>query len=263
VAGTPSGAADLCTLRPVLIEDFNDLSVDANKIGPARWTSHTPWAGDFGEAVFLDPGPDGPFKVDNGILSITAKRDANGRWTSGLLAAADRTGAGSGTRYGYFEARMKLPPGPGLWPAFWLTTLKPIEPTDPNGSVELDVIEYYGRFPGAYNIATHGWYKEAGKTWGKIHTENVESGSLVNDFHTYGVDISPLAINFFLDRRIVWTQPTPKELTRPMYPLINLALGGGWPIDGAPDPSVLLVDYVHVFGRGAGPPEGCTPGPLL
>jgi hypothetical protein len=78
-----------------------------------------------------------------------------------------------------------------------------------------------------------------------------------------GGAIATLAINFFLDRRIVWTQPTPKELTRPMYPLINLALGGGWPIDGAPDPSVLLVDYVHVFGRGAGPPEGCTPGPLL
>jgi hypothetical protein len=47
-----------------------------------------------------------------------------------------------------------------------------------------------------------------------------------------------------------------------MYPLVNLALGSGYPIDKTPDPSTLLVDYVHVYGRDAGPPEGCPPGLL-
>jgi beta-glucanase (GH16 family) len=251
-----------CDLRPVMIENFDSESFASSKIGPARWTAHTPWGGDFGDARFLDPGPSGPFKVKDGILSITAAKDHEGRWTSGLLAAADASGAGSGTRYGYFEARMKMPPGPGLWPAFWLAALKPTNLTE--GNVEIDVIEYYGQFPSSYQAVVHVWYKEQPtKTRGKNQRIDFPDGALIADFHTFGVDISPQAIVFFLDGKKIWSQPTPPELDGPLYPLVNLALGGGWPIDRAPNPSTLLVDYVHVFARDAGPPEGCPPGPPL
>jgi beta-glucanase (GH16 family) len=248
-----------CELRPVMIENFDVESFASTRIGPARWTAHTPWSGDFGEARFLDPGPTGPFKVSDGILSITASKDREGRWTSGLLAAADASGAGAGTRYGYFEARMKMPPGPGTWPAFWLAALKPATVAD--GNVEIDVIEYYGQFTSAYQAVVHVWYKDQTKTRGKNQRIDFPDGALVNDYHTFGVDISPLAIVFFLDGKRVWSQPTPPELDGPLYPLVNLALGGGWPIDKVPNPSTLLVDYVHVYGRDAGPPEGCPPGP--
>jgi beta-glucanase (GH16 family) len=248
-----------CDLRPVMIENFDSESFAASRIGPARWTAHTPWGGDFGDARFLDPGPNGPFKVKDGILSITAAKDREGRWTSGLLAAADASGAGTGTRYGYFEARMKMPAGPGLWPAFWLAALKPTTITD--GNVEIDVIEYYGQFTAAYQAVVHVWYKDQTKTRGKNQRIDFPDGALIADFHTFGVDISPQAIVFFLDGKKVWSQPTPPELDGPLYPLVNLALGGGWPIDQAPSPSTLLIDYVHVFGRDAGPPEGCPPGP--
>lgn len=256
-----SAAPASCGLRPVFMEEFNDLSVSPSRIGPARWTAHTPWNGDFGDARFLDPGPDGPFKVSDGVLSITAKKDANGRWTSGLLAAADASGAGAGARYGYFETRMKLPPGPGLWPAFWLHSLKPAAGSD--GDVELDVIEYYGAFTDIYHAVTHVWYHDSSRSRGQEMRVAVPAGSLVNAFHTYGVDISPQALTYFLDGVAVWTDTTPVELNTPMYPLINLALGGGGglPIDQTPNPSVLLVDYVHVYGRDAGPPVGCQPGP--
>ena len=142
-----------CAMTAVLIEDFDELSVAPNRIGPARWTAHTPWSGDFGDAVFIDPGLDGPFKVRDGLLEIRASKDASGRWTSGLLAAADASGAGTGTRYGYFEARMRMPPGPGTWPAFWLAALKPVEESE--GNVEIDVIEYYGQFTSSYRSTVH------------------------------------------------------------------------------------------------------------
>ncbi|MEY9985982.1 MULTISPECIES: glycoside hydrolase family 16 protein [Bradyrhizobium] len=249
-----------CELHPVLLEDFNDLSVSATRLGAARWTAHTPWSGDFGDAAFANPGPRGPFKVEDGVLTITASKDRNGKWTSGLLAAADASGAGTGTRYGYFEARMKMPPGPGTWPAFWLAALKPATVTE--GNVELDVIEYYGQFTSAYQAATHIWYKQQPqKTRGEGQKVTVPNDALVQDFHTFGVDISPQAIVFFFDRTPVWSQPTPPELDGPLYPLVNLALGGGWPIDQTPNPSTLLVDYVHVYGRGPGPAEGCPPAP--
>jgi beta-glucanase (GH16 family) len=258
-------ASGSCEFRPVLIEDFNEdtapnrriESFSAKRLGPARWTTHTPWNGDFGDAIFLDPEPERPFKIRDGILSITAFKDQQGRWFSGLLAAADYTGAGTGTRYGYFEARMKMPPGPGTWPAFWLGALMPVQSTE--AKLEVDVIEYYGHITGAYAANLHVW--KDGKDRGAGAKIEVPDGSLVADFHTYGVDISPKAIVFFHDGKQVWSQPTPPEHIGPLYPIINLALGSGFPIDKTQNPSTLLVDYVHVYGRDAGPPEGCPPGP--
>jgi Glycosyl hydrolases family 16 len=264
VAQTPNPS---CALRPVLMENFDEETapnrrietIASERIGPARWTAHTPWNGDFGDARFTDPLPQGgPFKISGGILSITASKDGEGHWSSGLIAAADAAGAGFGTRYGYFEARMKLPPGPGTWPAFWLAALRPAGSAD--GNVEIDVIEYYGQFTASYRSAIHVWYKDNSKTRGKDQEIKVPDRALVQDFHTYGVDISPQAIVIFLDGKQVWSQPTPVELDGPMYPLVNLALGSGWPIDKTPNPSTLLVDYVHVYGRDPGPPEGCPPG---
>lgn len=260
-------SSNSCELRPVMLENFDEEtapnrrieSISSIRIGPARWTAHTPWGGDFGDASFMDPGPGGPFKIKDGILSITASKNQQGRWTSGLIAAADARGVGTGTRYGYFEARMKMPPGPGTWPAFWLAALKPADQRD--GNVEIDVIEYYGQFTSAYQAVVHVWYKDAAKNRGNNQKIDVPDGSLVEDFHTFGVDISPQAIVFFRDGKRVWSQPTPPELDGPLYPLVNLALGSGWPIDRTPNPSTLLVDYVHVYGRDAGPPEGCPAGP--
>jgi beta-glucanase (GH16 family) len=265
-AQQPAATSSSCELRPVLIEDFNEETapnkrietINSSRIGPARWTAHTPWNGDFGDAIFWDPVPNGPFSMKDGILSITASKNSEGRWMSGLIAAADRTGAGFGTRYGYFEARMKMPPGPGTWPAFWLMSLKPADQLD--HKIEIDVVEYYGKFTSSYQAVTHVWQKDASKNRGSMEKFSVPDGSLVQDFHTYGVDISPKQMVFFLDRKPVWTQPTPPELDSPLYPLVNLALGSGYPTDQTPNPSTLLVDYVHVYGRDAGPPEGCPPG---
>jgi beta-glucanase (GH16 family) len=258
-AGNAADQSATCDLKPVMLEEFDTQSIAVDRVGPARWTAHTPWSGDFGDAQFTNPGPDGPFSVRDGLLSITASKDASGKWRSGLIAAADATGAGVGARYGYFEVRMKMPPGPGTWPAFWLIPLRPADAMD--GKVEIDVIEYYGHAPTEYHSVVHVWFRDEGKNRGDGHITAVPNTSLVEDFHTYGVDISPQELTFFLDGKPVWKYPAPPELDSAMYPLVNLALGSGWPIDKTPDPSTLLVDYVHVYARGAGPPEGCPAGP--
>jgi hypothetical protein len=254
--GATSGA---CALTPIMMENFDALSINSSRIGPARWIAHTPWAGDFGDARFADSGTGGPFRlVPGGGLVITASKDGSGRWTSGLIAAADSDGVGTGTRYGYFEARMRLPPGPGTWPAFWLSALKPVTAKD--GNVEIDVVEYYGQFDSLFHNVVHVWYSDPARVRGEERVQQVKPGALVSSFHTYGVDISPAFIVFFLDRKETWRVATPSELTTPMYPLVNLALGSGWPIDQTPNPSSMVVDYVHVYHREAGPPEGCAPG---
>ena len=254
-------AIDLCAYRPVFEEEFDSLSVAPRVLNGARWISHTPWNGDFGDARFTDDAPAGPFSVKDGILHITARKDEAGKWRSGLLAASDGTGAGFGLRYGYFEARMRLPPGPGTWPAFWLASRRPNSDTTP--SVEIDVIEYYGHRDNTYSAALHVWYK--GKDQKRsTHTAErvpVPAGSLLDGFHTYGVRVTPEAITYYLDRQPVWQKPTPPELDKPLYPLVNLALGPGFPLDRTPNPSVLLVDYVRAYAPDTSPPRAGCPAP--
>lgn len=247
-----SGKIDLCDFKPAFADDFHDLSVSARTLDGRRWIAHTPWNGDFGDAAFTDPGPGFPFTLKDGSLAITASRQS-GRWRSGLLAAADASGRGWGVQYGYFEARMRFPPGPGTWPAFWLASLKPAN--DPAPGVEIDVVEYYGHALETYSSSLHVWRKGADKDRSQhaVHRTPVASGSLVEGFHDYGVRVAPDEITYYFDRAQVWRQPTPAELKTPLFPLVDLGLGSGFPIDKTPDPSELAVKYVHLYSYD---PEG-------
>jgi beta-glucanase (GH16 family) len=251
---------DICDFKPVFSDDFQSLSISPRVLGDSRWIAHTPWNGDFGDAAFSDPAPSFPFTLRDGGLAITASRNGTTRWRSGLIAAADSSGQGHGVQYGYFEARMRLPPGPGTWPAFWLASLKPVKDVTPG--VEIDVIEYYGHADYSYSSALHVWYKgdDKARSRHKVHKTAVPPGSLVTDYHDYGLRITPEEITYYLDRFPVWRQPTPPELKTPMYPLVNLALGSGFPIDGTPDPSTLLVKYVNVYAYDPSGRSGRCPG---
>ncbi|HEX5319415.1 MAG TPA: family 16 glycosylhydrolase [Stellaceae bacterium] len=247
-APAPAKRLDLCAFDPTFTEDFDTLSVSPHGENGSRWIAHTPWNGDFGDAAFADPGRDFPFRVKNGVLEIEARKNADGKWQSGLLASVTPTGSGFSQRYGYFEMRAQLPPGPGTWPAFWLNSVLPQGSQQPG--VEIDVIEYYGQFNNAYHSTVHIWDNvDSTKSTQTDHVTNVWPGSLVTGFHNYGVDVEKDAITFYLDRRETWRTPTPPELQAPLMILVNLALGSGWPIDKTLNPSVMKVDYIHAFAR--------------
>lgn len=239
---------DLCDFRPIFTEDFNTLSVSPWGETNSRWIAHTPWHGDFGDAAFADPRPGFPFRVQNGILDIEARQGADGKWQSGLLASATPTGAGFAQRYGYFEMRAQLPPGPGVWPAFWLNANQPKGAKAPG--VEIDILEYYGQFTDGYHSVLHVWDKlDNKKSRAADHITKVPPGSLTGAFHTYGAEVAKDWITFYLDRRQTWRTPTPPEMQEPSMVLVNLALGSGWPIDKTPNPSIMKVDYIHVYAR--------------
>ncbi|SEG72935.1 Glycosyl hydrolases family 16 [Methylobacterium sp. 190mf] len=247
------GKIKICRYKKVFGDDFVDLSVSKSNNERTRWSAHTPWNGDFGDAKFIDPidiysdkNRNEPFIIDNGILTIRARKHDNGRWTSGLLSSADPTGAGFSLMYGYFEARMKLPAGPGVWPAFWLNENVPRDDRSP--SVEIDIVEYYGQFPDAFHSVWHIWNKQdrSKSTGGTIITK-VPNNSLSSDFHLYGAEVTKEWIVFYLDRSEIGRTPTPVEHTKPFMILVNLALGSGWPIDNTHNPSDLLVDYIYAF----------------
>jgi beta-glucanase (GH16 family) len=235
---------DLSAYELTFDENFDRLDVSA--WGPGtRWIAHTPWRGDFGDAAFADPVPGFPFTIENGILRIEARKGSDGKWRSGLLASTDASGKGFLQQFGYFEMRAKLPPGPGVWPAFWL-----IANQDENTSAEIDVLEYYGVGPDIYHSVVHVWPKNNNikkQTYPIQH--KVPYGALYEDFHNYGVSVEADWIIFYLDRREMGRVKTPPEHHRPMFILLNLALGSGWPIDKTINPSYMYVDFVRAHKR--------------
>jgi beta-glucanase (GH16 family) len=156
--------------------------------------------------------------------------------------------------YGRFEARMKVPRGQGMWPAFWMLGDNIFADGWPKGG-EIDVMENLGREPGTIYGSLHGP--------GYSGVNSITAGytlpggqALADDFHTFTVDWAPDSVTWYLDG-IQYSHKT-KDDTRgnpwvfddKFFILLNLAVGGYWP--GAPDsstqfPQTLLVDYVRVY----------------
>lgn len=250
--GLPTpGNLNLSNYRLVFEEDFSKL--DVSGYGPgSRWIAHTPWYGDFGQARFVDPRSDFPFNRARGKFRIEMRKLPKGVWESGLLSTVDPKGQGFAQQYGYFEIRTKLPAGPGVWPAFWLNTVPAPNASDP--SVEIDVFEHYGKYPGVFLSTISVWTKPGQpRPMPQQFTERVRPGTLYSDYHRYGVEVTPQWCVFYFDGVEYWRARTPTELKHPLMILVDLGLGGGWPIEGAPNPAYMYVDYVRAYAPIAPP----------
>ena len=254
---------DRSNLVQTFVDDFDTLSLDLEKGSGGTWRTNFGYGGmnsytlaNNGELeVYVDPGFSGtgtgslnlnPFQIVNGKLEIAAQplnEDLQqftwGRsYSSGLLSSK----RSFNQKYGLFEIRAKIPKGKGLWPAFWLLPL--------NGSwpPELDVLEILGDNPQKLYVS---WHSNAG---GKhtSETKGIDVPDASEDFHTYSVYWTKDFIEWFFDDIQVASKPTPQDFHQPMYMLVNLAVGGGWP--GAPDkttqfPAKYSIDWIRAYGR--------------
>lgn len=238
----PATPLDLAGYRLTFDEPFDTLDVSA--WGPGtRWITHTPWAGDFGDARFAEPGDQSPFSINNGLLTITM-RQRDGHWSSGLLASIDRKGNGFKQTTGYWEMRAKLPAGRGVWPAFWLATIgRPGQATP-----EIDVMEFYGHDPKGFLATVHVW-KDGNQLYQLAQPIAVKAGELSQRYHLYGVKVEREGISIYLDRKLVAQFAPRPEYLEPKAILLDLGAGGGWPIDGMPNPSLMQIDYVRAYQR--------------
>jgi hypothetical protein len=239
----PPRTLDLKGYKLTFNEEFNDLSVSSK--GPAtRWIAHTPYFGDFGDARFTDPQEGFPFTIENGKLRIEARKTENG-WQAGLLSSADPQGNGFSQKFGYFEMRAKFPKGLGVWPAFWLMGVRGIKDKTVSNP-EIDVVEHYGVMPNALMMTMHFWGP------GEKHTAEGEAAvvaGMSDDFHTYGVLVEESSTIWYFDGVELWRQKTAEAAKVPLYIMVNLAMGGGWPIDKAVSPSYMYVDYVKAYAK--------------
>jgi beta-glucanase (GH16 family) len=198
----------------------------------------------------------------NGNLVITAAAEPPAttdqcwygacRYTSARLKSQGRFALA----YGRFEARLRIPRGQGLWPAFWMLG-SDISTVGWPQSGEIDVMENIGKEPTIVHGTMHGPGYSGGNGIGRADT--LASGAFADSFHVYAVEWQPDTVRWYVDGAL-YHQATPANLppgtqwvfNHPFFLLLNVAVGGGWP--GDPDstttfPQQMTVDYVRVYRR--------------
>jgi len=186
----------------------------------------------------------------NGNLAITARAEsyAGLSYTSSRIKTAglfDQT-------YGRFEARMRMPWGPGIWPAFWLLGSNVGSAGWPQCG-EIDIMELRGQKPSIINGTVHGpGYSGAA---GITKSFGLENDRFDVNFHVFAVEWGENYIDFFVDNTL-YQEITPGSVTgnwvfnHPFHIIINVAVGGnyvGFPTSQTPFPQTMLVDYVRVY----------------
>ncbi len=190
--------------------------------------------------------------TDGRALVIKAVRTADGRYTSARLKTLGKYAV----KHGRIEARLKLPKGQGIWPAFWMLG-ENIKQVPWPACGEIDIMEMVGHLPGTTHGTLHGPGYSAAK--GITKSTTLADGSVFADqYHVFAVDWRPERIDWLLDGEVFHTV-TPADLPKgakwvfddtPFYLLLNLAVGGLWP--GYPDettqfPQEYRIDYVRVY----------------
>lgn len=198
-------------------------------------------------------GPTGNARIENNQLIIEAREEDFGgnSYTSARITTKDK----QEFLYGRFEARIKIPLGQGIWPAFWMLGNDFDIVGWPNAG-EIDIMENRGDQTTTLVVAAHGPGYSGGSA---LTTSKVLPFVLSDNFHIYSIEWEPNRIQWYIDDIFVF-EITPDSLPtdttwvydKEFYFLLNIAVGGTFP--GSPDlstsfPQQMIVDYVRVYQR--------------
>jgi beta-glucanase (GH16 family) len=194
--------------------------------------------------------------IENGRLVITARKEVSNdrNYTSARINTRDRFAF----RYGRIEARIQLPGGQGIWPAFWML------PQDNvyggwAASGEIDIMEAVNLGEAGNNLV-HGTIHYGGEWPGNAYSGNeyVVPSNATENFHVYAIEWDPTEIRWYVDDVLYsmknhWSSSAaafPAPFDQHFHILFNVAVGGNWP--GAPNsdtvfPVTMQVDYVRVY----------------
>ncbi|RPF21820.1 glycoside hydrolase family 16 protein [Myceligenerans xiligouense] len=248
-----AGQAEAAAEQLVWSDEFDGAAGSAPN--PANWNHET---GDHGwgnnELQNYTDSRDNSALDGNGNLVITARQEAGGGYTSARMTTKDKVEP----RYGRVEARIQIPRGQGIWPAFWMLGAQfPDTPWPDSG--EIDIMENVGYEPHLVHGTLHGpGYSGGGGVGGAY--QHPQGWSFADDFHTFAIDWSPDRITWSVDGNDYMTR-TPADVpgnwvyNQPFFMILNVAVGGDWP--GYPDgttqfPQQMRVDYVRVYDTDGG-----------
>jgi beta-glucanase (GH16 family) len=199
-------------------------------------------------------------RLENGSLIISAIRET---FTGTDNIARNYTSARLKTlgrftkRYGRIEARIKIPKGQGIWPAFWMLGEDITEVGWPNCG-EIDIMENIGREPSIIHGTIHGPGYSGDRGIGAAYSL-LGGARFADEYHVFAIEWEPESIRWLVDKNVYQTRrrsdlpPGARWVfDHPFFVLLNVAVGGNWP--GNPDdttvfPQRMLVDYVRIYDR--------------
>ena len=246
-------------------DEFN--SPDASPVDTTKWVSESGgngWGNQ--ELEYYTSRPENSFEQGGNLVIKVLQEKYTGAdgVTRDYTSARLKTLGKLAQKYGRFEARIKIPQGQGIWPAFWMLG-------DDIGKVgwpkcgEIDIMENIGKEPATVHGTIHGPGYSGDQGISAPYSLPPDQ-HFADDFHLYAVEWEPKAIRFYVDDHLYATR-TPADLPKgtrwvynhPFFLLLNVAVGGGWP--GNPDastvfPQMMLVDYVRVYRRASRAPKG-------
>jgi beta-glucanase (GH16 family) len=250
---SPSAAIDLQSAwRVIWSDEFNGPA--GAPVDPKKWTFDT-GAGGWGnnELETYTNSTENVFQDGSGNLVIRALKTGANSYTSGRI----KTQGKFDFQYGRAEARIKIPYGQGIWPAFWMLG-NDIDRVGWPECGEIDIMENVGKEPSTIHGTVHGPGYSGSAGIGGPYA--LPAGKrFADDFHVYAVEWSPQSVAFFVDGA-KYFEVTPARLPagktwayqHPFFLILNVAVGGMWP--GNPDPTTtfpqqMLVDWVRVSQR--------------
>jgi len=267
--GLPATPPAAVGMNMVFSDDFSNpnLSIGGDGSGATYYDHKPPYGNeDFSSIPFTNyNSPNNPFSQAGSYLRIRANANTN---SAGLISSmfSDKSGFKIMAPC-YFECRFIGPNAPGTWPAFWIISAKDDINNYYEINDELDIIEAYGG-EGAgspnsgpnYGIASHAWGQPGTPTqicdqfYATYFPANMYSHGIPSTWyespHVYGCKVGLDFTIYYCDNIEVGRHETlPVSKVKPFYFMINLATGGGWPVDlsrynGLAD---MYVDYVRVY----------------
>ncbi|TYP79167.1 RICIN domain-containing protein [Paenibacillus methanolicus] len=231
-------------------DEFNGTSIDQNNWSFEIGNGSGGWGNN--ELEYYTNRPENA-RVESGNLVIEARKENYGGM--GYTSARLKSQGKKSFKYGRIEARIKMPKGQGLWPAFW-TLGSDIGTVGWPKSGEIDIMEHVNN-----ENNTHGYIH-----WdvnGHAQYGGASHAVDVTQYHVYSVEWTSSAIKWFIDgvqfkeANIANNVNSTEEFHKDHFLLLNMAVGGNWP--GSPDgatafPAKMYVDYVRVYQDGATPP---------
>ncbi len=267
---TPTPTPTPTTPQLVWADEFNGTAPQSAP-NPANWTYDTGgggWGNNELETYCAYGSNTAPCSTatpnvyvgTDGYLHIIAQKNAQGQYTSVRL----KTQGLQSFQYGQIEARIQIPAGQGLWPAFWMLGDN-ITTVNWPACGEMDIMENIGSQPTINTGSIHG----TGFIGSMIGTQYVLPGGAdySSGFHTFGIIWSPKSVQYYVDSPTnIYASYTPASLpagavwpfdSGKFFFILNLAVGGAYP--GSPGastafPAEVLVDYVRIWQTPASQP---------
>jgi beta-glucanase (GH16 family) len=234
---------------------------DGETLNPEYWNRQIVRAGRFNDEWQRYTDSEKNAYVEDGILILNAIHESDEHGVDQYTSARLNTAGKQSFKYGKIAARIKLPKGEGIWPAFWMLGTNINE----NGgdtpwpqSGEIDILELYGsKDPAVIEANIHYADENEQHTMMGAVPYTLPEGDFSDDFHIFELEWSADSLKWFVDGNqfasVSITDEVYSEFRKDFFILLNIAVGGTWagrPDDTTPFPAQMHVDWVRYYQKG-------------